>query len=39
VADHPTGDDWIVVRRVDGLQVASTRDPPLFYSGGFRGLV
>ena len=38
VGEHPGGDHWIVVGRVDALHVSPTRDPLVFYEGGFHGL-
>ena len=38
VAEHPTGDHWIVVGRVDDLRVAPAGDPLVFFTGAFGGL-
>ena len=38
VAEHPTGDHWIVVGQVDNLQISPTKDPLVFFAGAFRGL-
>jgi 3-hydroxy-9,10-secoandrosta-1,3,5(10)-triene-9,17-dione monooxygenase reductase component len=37
-AEHPAGDHWIVVGRVDQLQTSPNRDPLLFFTGEFRAL-
>jgi 3-hydroxy-9,10-secoandrosta-1,3,5(10)-triene-9,17-dione monooxygenase reductase component len=36
--EHPGGDHWIVVGRVDDLHVSPARDPLVFFGGGFHGL-
>jgi flavin reductase (DIM6/NTAB) family NADH-FMN oxidoreductase RutF len=36
VAEHPTGDHWIVVGRVDNLRISPIKDPLLFFAGPFR---
>jgi 3-hydroxy-9,10-secoandrosta-1,3,5(10)-triene-9,17-dione monooxygenase reductase component len=36
--EHPCGDHWIVVGRVDDLRVSATRDPLIFFRGGFHAL-
>jgi 3-hydroxy-9,10-secoandrosta-1,3,5(10)-triene-9,17-dione monooxygenase reductase component len=36
VAEHPAGDHWIVVGRVDELRTTPREDPLLFYAGAFR---
>jgi alkylation response protein AidB-like acyl-CoA dehydrogenase len=36
--EHPGGDHWIVVRRVDELHLAPAKDPLIFFEGGFHGL-
>jgi 3-hydroxy-9,10-secoandrosta-1,3,5(10)-triene-9,17-dione monooxygenase reductase component len=33
VAEHPAGDHWIVVGRVDDLRVSPLRDPLVFFGG------
>ena len=38
VAEHPAGDHWIVVGRVDNLRIAPIEDPLVFYAGAFRAL-
>ena len=38
VAEHPTGDHWIVVGQVDSLHISPTKDPLVFFAGAFRGL-
>ena len=36
VAEHPAGDHWIVVGRVESLRVSAVKDPLVFYGGTFR---
>jgi len=38
VAEHPAGDHWIVVGRVDGLRIARMSEPLVFYAGAFGAL-
>lgn len=38
VAEHPGGDHWIVIGRVDDLHVSSTVEPLIFFQGDFHGL-
>ena len=38
VAEHPTGDHWIVVGQVDALQISRTKDPLIFFAGAYRAL-
>lgn len=38
VAEHPTGDHWIVVGRVDTLRIAPVDDPLVFFAGAFGAL-
>jgi flavin reductase (DIM6/NTAB) family NADH-FMN oxidoreductase RutF len=38
VAEHPTGDHWIVVGQVDVLQVSPIKDPLIFFASAYRGL-
>jgi 3-hydroxy-9,10-secoandrosta-1,3,5(10)-triene-9,17-dione monooxygenase reductase component len=38
VAEHPTGDHWIVVGRIDHLRVSPTKDPLVFFAGAFGAL-
>jgi len=35
VAEHPTGDHWIVIGQVDNLHISPIKDPLLFFAGGF----
>ena len=39
VAEHPTGDHWIVVGRVDHLGISPHVDPLIFYAGAFGALL
>jgi 3-hydroxy-9,10-secoandrosta-1,3,5(10)-triene-9,17-dione monooxygenase reductase component len=38
VAEHPTGDHWIVVGRVDTLRTSPIGDPLVFFAGAFGAL-
>jgi flavin reductase (DIM6/NTAB) family NADH-FMN oxidoreductase RutF len=38
VAEHPTGDHWIVVAQVDNLHISPIKDPLIFFAGAYRGL-
>ena len=38
VAEHPAGDHWIVVGRVDHLRTLPTNRPLIFYAGEFGAL-
>lgn len=38
VAQHPAGDHWIVVARVDELRISPGGDPLLFFGGAFGAL-
>jgi len=38
VAEHPTGDHWIVVGRVDDLHTSRRYDPLVFFAGAFGAL-
>ena len=38
VAEHPGGDHWIVVGRVDDIHLSPAKDPLIFFEGGFHGL-
>jgi flavin reductase (DIM6/NTAB) family NADH-FMN oxidoreductase RutF len=38
VAEHPAGDHWIVVGRVDELHVSPIGEPLVFFAGAFSGL-
>jgi 3-hydroxy-9,10-secoandrosta-1,3,5(10)-triene-9,17-dione monooxygenase reductase component len=35
VAEHPAGDHWIVVGRVEGVRMSAGKDPLLFFAGEF----
>jgi 3-hydroxy-9,10-secoandrosta-1,3,5(10)-triene-9,17-dione monooxygenase reductase component len=35
VAEHPAGDHWIVVGRVDDLRISPIKDPLVFFAGKF----
>jgi 3-hydroxy-9,10-secoandrosta-1,3,5(10)-triene-9,17-dione monooxygenase reductase component len=35
VAEHPTGDHWIVVGRVDDVRISPMKDPLVFFAGAF----
>ena len=35
VAEHPAGDHWIVVGRVDDLRISPIDDPLVFFAGAF----
>jgi flavin reductase (DIM6/NTAB) family NADH-FMN oxidoreductase RutF len=35
VAEHPAGDHWIVVGRVNDLHVSPVTDPLIFFAGAF----
>ena len=37
-AEHPAGDHWIVVGRVDHVHTSSLKDPVVFFAGAFRAL-
>jgi 3-hydroxy-9,10-secoandrosta-1,3,5(10)-triene-9,17-dione monooxygenase reductase component len=39
VDEHPAGDHWIVVARVEGLGVLAGEDPLIFFAGAFHGAV
>jgi 3-hydroxy-9,10-secoandrosta-1,3,5(10)-triene-9,17-dione monooxygenase reductase component len=36
VAEHPAGDHWIVVGRVDNLRSSPAKDPLVFFASAFR---
>jgi flavin reductase (DIM6/NTAB) family NADH-FMN oxidoreductase RutF len=36
VAEHPAGDHWIVVGRVDDLRISPIDEPLVFFGGAFR---
>jgi 3-hydroxy-9,10-secoandrosta-1,3,5(10)-triene-9,17-dione monooxygenase reductase component len=38
VAEHPTGDHWIVVGQVDNLHISPSKDPLVFFAGAFGAL-
>ena len=38
VAEHPAGDHWIVVGRVDQLRISPSNDPLIFFAGEFGAL-
>lgn len=38
VAEHPAGDHWIVVGRVDHVRVSPRKDPLVFFAGEFGDL-
>jgi 3-hydroxy-9,10-secoandrosta-1,3,5(10)-triene-9,17-dione monooxygenase reductase component len=38
VAEHPAGDHWIVVARVDEVRISPGKDPLLFFAREFGGL-
>jgi 3-hydroxy-9,10-secoandrosta-1,3,5(10)-triene-9,17-dione monooxygenase reductase component len=38
VAEHPAGDHWIVVGRVDDLRLSPMRDPLVFFAGALGAL-
>ena len=38
VAEHPAGDHWIVVGRVDHLRISASNDPLIFFAGEFGAL-
>jgi 3-hydroxy-9,10-secoandrosta-1,3,5(10)-triene-9,17-dione monooxygenase reductase component len=38
VAEHPSGDHWIVVGRVDELRISPLTEPLVFFGGEFGGL-
>ena len=38
VAEHPGGDHWIVVGRVDHLRTTATKDPLIFFAGEYAAL-
>ena len=38
VAEHPTGDHWIVVGRIDSLRISPSKDPLIFFAGAFAAL-
>ena len=38
LAEHPTGDHWIVVGRVDDVRTSPLNDPLVFFAGAFGAL-
>ena len=38
VNEHPTGDHWIIVGRVDTLHIPPIKDPLIYYAGAFRAV-
>ena len=38
VAEHPAGDHWIVIGRVDHLRISPSNDPLIFFAGEFGAL-
>jgi 3-hydroxy-9,10-secoandrosta-1,3,5(10)-triene-9,17-dione monooxygenase reductase component len=38
VAEHPAGDHWIVVGRVDELRISPIDEPLVFFAGAFGAL-
>jgi len=38
VAEHPTGDHWIVVGHIDNLRISPIKDPLIFFAGAFGAL-
>jgi len=38
IAEHPAGDHWIVVGRVDGLHTRHVGEPLIFFAGAFSAL-
>jgi 3-hydroxy-9,10-secoandrosta-1,3,5(10)-triene-9,17-dione monooxygenase reductase component len=38
VAEHPAGDHWIVVGRVDDLHISPNKNPLVFLAGAFRAV-
>jgi flavin reductase (DIM6/NTAB) family NADH-FMN oxidoreductase RutF len=38
VAEHPAGDHWIVVGRVDDLHISALSQPLVFFGGEFASL-
>jgi 3-hydroxy-9,10-secoandrosta-1,3,5(10)-triene-9,17-dione monooxygenase reductase component len=38
VAEHPTGDHWIVVGQVHNMRIAPIKDPLVFFAGAFGAL-
>jgi len=38
VAEHPTGDHWIIVGGVDNLRISPAKDPLIFFAGAFHAV-
>ena len=38
VAEHPAGDHWIVVGRIENLRISPIKDPLVFFAGAFGAL-
>ena len=38
LAEHPTGDHWIVVGQIDNLRISLAQDPLIFFAGGFHAV-
>jgi len=38
VAEHPAGDHWVVVARVDEVRISPGKDPLVFFAGDFAAL-
>lgn len=38
VAEHPAGDHWIVLGRIDNLRTSPGKDPLVFFAGAFGAL-
>ena len=38
VAEHPTGDHWIVIGQVDNVHLSPNKDPIVFFAAAFRHL-
>ena len=38
LAEHPAGDHWIVVGRVDDVRISPLNDPLVFFAGAFGAL-
>jgi flavin reductase (DIM6/NTAB) family NADH-FMN oxidoreductase RutF len=38
LAEHPTGDHWIVIGRVDNVRTSPLNDPLVFFAGAFGAL-
>jgi 3-hydroxy-9,10-secoandrosta-1,3,5(10)-triene-9,17-dione monooxygenase reductase component len=38
IAEHPTGDHWIIVGQVDNLRITPAKDPLIFFAGTFHAV-